>query len=153
MTGPAGAQLGFDAARRLCVDRPGAFEDTPFGPDRYVYKVRGRAGSQPKMFALLWSEADAVPGVGGAVGATPGSPGPARLNLKVEPALGEQLRAAHPQITPGYHMNKRHWVTVVCAGLERQMLADLVEDSYDLVVASLPRADREALGWRRLAEG
>ncbi|GAB3651105.1 MmcQ/YjbR family DNA-binding protein [Zhihengliuella somnathii] len=152
MTGPAGTRLGFDDARRLCLALPGAFEDTPFGPDRYVYKVRGRATSRPRMFALLWGESDTVGGVGEQSG-DQGPGGAARLNLKVDPTLGEQLRAAHPQITPGYHMNKRHWVTVVCAGLERRMVADLIEDAYDLVVASLPRADREALGWRRLAEG
>jgi predicted DNA-binding protein (MmcQ/YjbR family) len=73
---------------------------------------------------------------------------PLRLNLKCEPDLAEQLRAAHPAILPGWHMNKRHWNTVVLDGsLPRRMLLDLIEDSYDLVVAKMPRAVRAKLGW------
>jgi predicted DNA-binding protein (MmcQ/YjbR family) len=52
-------------------------------------------------------------------------------------------------VLPGYHLNKRHWNTVALDGsLADQMIEELIEDSYDLVVASLPRAQREALGWR-----
>ncbi|WP_309081463.1 MmcQ/YjbR family DNA-binding protein [Zhihengliuella sp.] len=122
------------ALRRLLLAMPGAFEDQPFGPDTRVYKVRGRSGGRARMFALVWADGTTA-------------------NLKVDPALGEQLRAAHAAITPGYHMNKRHWVTVDCPALPADMVGDLIEDSYDLVVASLPAADREALGWRRLAGG
>jgi predicted DNA-binding protein (MmcQ/YjbR family) len=123
--------------RRTCLSLPGAFEDFPFGPDTSVFKVRGRADSPARVFALAWPD-DA----GG------------RINLKCDPALAEQLRAAHPEITPGYHMNKRHWNTVDCGGnLGRKTVRDLVEDSYDLVLEGMPRADREALGWRRLTRG
>jgi predicted DNA-binding protein (MmcQ/YjbR family) len=63
--------------------------------------------------------------------------------------LAEQLRAAHPAITAGYHLNKRHWNTIVLDGsLPDEMVADMVEDSYDLVVSKLSRARRRALGWR-----
>lgn len=60
------------------------------------------------------------------------------------PAVAGGLRAAHPAITPGYHLNKRHWKTVVAddGTLTERMLRDLVEDSYDLVVAGLPRRER-----------
>jgi len=132
--------------RRMCLALPGAFEDQPFGPDTLVVKVRGRAATRPKMFALIWSEGREVAGAGMAPVTT------ARMNLKVDPALGDQLRAAHPEITPGYHMNKRHWVTLACGpGLPEPMVRDMIEDSYDLVVETLPAADREALGWRRSA--
>lgn len=79
---------------------------------------------------------------------------PLLVSLKCEPELAAQLRAFHPQITGAWHMNKTHWNQVeVDGGLEDAMLRDLVEDSYDLVVASLPRRDRESLAWKGLAAG
>ncbi|GAA1049328.1 MmcQ/YjbR family DNA-binding protein [Arthrobacter russicus] len=126
--------------RSLCLRLPGAFEDFPFGPDASVIKIApsASAGSNVefKMFALFRAAKT-----------------PLSVNLKCDPALAEQLRAAHPEITPGYHMNKKHWNTVDCTGgLSEQTIADLIEDSYDLVVASLPRPQREALGWTGLVE-
>jgi len=130
--------VDYQQVRAFCMEQPGAFEDFPFGPDSAVYKVWARSGRTAKMFALLWPERD----------------GGSRINLKCDPVLAEQLRAAHPEITPGYHMSKKHWNTVDCSGtLDERTLRDLVEDSYDLVVASLPRADREALHWTGLAGG
>ena len=71
------------------------------------------------------------------------------MSLKCEPDLAEQLRAAWPDaIAPGYHLNKRHWNTVTLDGsLADAMVRDMVEDSYDLIVAAMPRAVRERLGW------
>jgi len=57
------------------------------------------------------------------------------------------LRSAHPEIVPGYHLNKRHWNTVRIDPLPRRMVLDMIEDSYDLVVSALPRKTREGLGW------
>jgi predicted DNA-binding protein (MmcQ/YjbR family) len=112
--------------RRLCLAFAGAEETFPFNAETSVFKVGG------KMFAL-----------------TRLGDAPLRVSLKCEPGLAEQLRAAHPEITPGYHLNKRHWNTVrVDGSLPRRMIEDLVEDSYDNVVSALPRAAREALGWR-----
>jgi predicted DNA-binding protein (MmcQ/YjbR family) len=63
------------------------------------------------------------------------------VSLKCEPALAETLRAAHAEIVPGYHLNKRHWNTVALDGaLPDAMIRDMIEDSYDLVVAGLPRS-------------
>ena len=74
---------------------------------------------------------------------------PLSVSLKCEPLLAQELRASHPAITGGYHLNKRHWNTVLLDGsLEDQMLLDMIEDSYDLVVAGLPLARRRALGAR-----
>lgn len=113
---------------------PGAYEDFPFGPDFAVYKVRGRANGPAKVFALLMQ-----------------GPAGTRINLKCEPALAEQLRAAHPEISPGYHMSKKHWNTLQLDGaLAPDMIHDMVQDSWDLVVESLPVVDRTALGWKHL---
>ena len=112
------------ALRQLCLARPGAVEEYPFGEVTAVYKVAG------KIFALS------------ALGVTP-----LKVSLKCEPELAEQLRASHSGIVPGYHLNKRHWNTVDAESLPEQMVTDMIEDSYDLVVAGLPRATRERLGW------
>ncbi|MCW8333658.1 MmcQ/YjbR family DNA-binding protein [Vibrio paucivorans] len=97
--------------------------DFPFGPEVLVYKVKG------KMFALL-SERE----------------GRKYINLKCQPEDGEVLTAQFDAITPGYHMNKRHWVTVYLDGdVEKGMLDDLCEQSYRLVVKTLRKADRETL--------
>jgi predicted DNA-binding protein (MmcQ/YjbR family) len=112
------------ALRRLCLGFAGSEETFPFGSETSVFKVAG------KMFALSRLGAE-----------------PLSVSVKCEPPLAEELRAAHPAITPGYHLNKRHWNTVVIDGsLPERMIADMVEDSYDLVVSQLPRAKRRALG-------
>ncbi|WP_415855775.1 MmcQ/YjbR family DNA-binding protein [Sinomonas sp. G460-2] len=129
-----------DAVRELCLSFPGAYEDYPFGPEVAVYKVRplASAGSavEGKMFAAIRPEQR-----------------PLSLSLKCDPALAVQLRAAHAEITGAYHMNKKHWNGVRLDGeLSVGAVRDMVEDSYDLVVASLPKGQRESLGWSRLAQ-
>lgn len=111
--------------RAVCLERPGAVEDFPFGPETSVFRVEG------KMFALS------------ALGREPLS-----VNLKCEPGLAEALRDAYPAVRPGWHMNKRHWNTVTLDGsMPDETILALIEDSYDLVVAAMSRAKREALGW------
>jgi predicted DNA-binding protein (MmcQ/YjbR family) len=123
------------ALRSFCLSLPGAYEDFPFGPEASVFKVRAGAGTA-RMFAL-----------------SDLSGRPLSVSLKCEPALARQLRAAHPEITGAWHMNKTHWNGVRLDGaLEDGMVRDMIEDSYDLVVSQLPRQDREALGWARLAK-
>ena len=118
-----------DALRDLCLTFRGSEETFPFGFETSVFKVAG------KMFALSRLEGE-----------------PLSVSLKCEPQLAEQLRAAHPCISAGYHLNKRHWNTVLLDGtLPEQMIADLVEDSYDLVVSKLSRARQRALLWRGAA--
>jgi predicted DNA-binding protein (MmcQ/YjbR family) len=117
-----------DAAelRGHCLSFPEAEETFPFGPETSVFKVAG------KMFALSQLDAD-----------------PLRVSLKCEPQLAEALRAAHAAVLPGYHLNKRHWNTVIVDGsLPDEAVRDMIEDSYDLVVSKLSRARRRALGWR-----
>ena len=111
--------------RRWCLQFAGALEDFPFGPEPSVFKVAG------KMFAL--SVLDRAP---------------LEVSVKCEPELAVQLRHTYPAIRPGYHLNKRHWNTVTLDGsLDDQLVRDLIEDSYDLVVSALPRRLREELGW------
>ena len=68
---------------------------------------------------------------------------PLQLSVKCDPELAAQLRSAYPAIMAGYHLNKRHWNTITLDGsLPDEMVTDLLGDSYDLVVASLPKARR-----------
>ena len=114
------------ALRRTCLAMSGATEEFPFGPQNSVFKVHG------KIFAI----------------SALGRSRPLRVSLKCEPGLAEQLRVSHPAITPGYHLNKRHWNTIVLDGsLPDAMVRDMIEDSYDLIVAALPKARQRALGW------
>ena len=111
--------------RAWCLQQPGAIEDFPFGPAPSVFKVAG------KMFALSMLERT-----------------PLEVSVKCEPDLAVALRASYPAIRPGYHLNKRHWNTITLDGsLPDQLVRDLVEDSYDLVVSALPKRVQMELGW------
>jgi predicted DNA-binding protein (MmcQ/YjbR family) len=109
--------------RDWCLAMPGAVEEFPFAPETSVFKVAG------KMFAL--TRLDAVP---------------LTVSLKCEPLLGESLRASYAAIAPGYHLNKKHWLTITLgADAGDQMVLDLVQDSYDLVKPRRrPRSPRGA---------
>lgn len=106
-----------------CLSLPGVEETTPFGPEALVYKVCG------KMFAVTVPEDY-----------------PARINLKCDPERAIELRDEYKAIKPGWHMNKRHWNTVVLDGsLPPKLVRELVEHSYQLVVDALPKKARESL--------
>jgi len=112
--------------RDHCLAFPGAAETFPFGPETSVFKVEG------KMFALSRL-----------------AQRPLNVSLKCEPALAEQLREMHAAVSPGYHLNKKHWNTVTLDGsLTDRMIKEMIEDSYDLVVSRLSASRRRALGWR-----
>jgi len=109
-----------EVARARALELPAATLSRPFGPEYDVAKVLG------KMFLLL----------------TEISSGPVVV-LKCDPRESEMLRRTHPDITPGYHMNKRHWITLSPGGtLVEDLVRELVTDSYLLVVEGLPRAQR-----------
>ena len=115
--------MNFDTARVYLLQRPEAFEDFPFGPDVYVYKIRN------KMFATLVGDDDG-----------------ARMNLKCDPDEALFLRDTFEAVVPGYHMNKTHWNTVLLDGsIPRGELERMVDRSYGLVVKSLKKAERTAL--------
>ena len=109
--------------REYCLSKPRAIEDTPFGPDVLVFKVRG------KMFALAALEEV-----------------PTTVNLKCEPDLALELRDRYEQVRPGYHMNKKHWNTVeIDSGIPDVELRKMIDHSYELVTKSLPKAERKKL--------
>ena len=113
-----------DSMLRYLNDRPGAAEDYPFGDDVAVFKVGGR------VFALC------------SLSDQPGS-----VSLKCDQTLAEALRDRYRSVTPGYHLNKRHWNTIELDGsVPGDELAELVDHSWELVVAKLPRRERDALG-------
>ena len=92
----------------------------PFGPEALVFKVMG------KMFALV-PQRDEAPSV----------------TLKIAPANGEVLVSLFEAVKPGYHMNKRHWITIALNGdMAEEMILDLANGSYDLVVKKLTKAER-----------
>ena len=108
-----------DAIAR-CLAKRAVEETTPFGPDVLVYKVAG------KMFAL--TDPDEFP---------------PKMNLKCDPERAIALRGEYAGINPGYHMNKRHWNTVAIDGsIPSGLLRELIDHSYDLVVAGMPKAKR-----------
>jgi len=95
----------------------------PFGPEARVFKVMG------KMFALV-SQKEEIP----------------RITLKCQPADGEVLVGEYEAISPGYYMNKRHWITIsLNAELPEEMILGLANESYALVVSKLTKADKKKL--------
>jgi predicted DNA-binding protein (MmcQ/YjbR family) len=95
-------------------------EGYPFGAGVLVFKVGGR------IFAIV---------------------GETSVSLKCDPGLATVLRERYSAVTAGYHLNKRHWNTVELDGsIDDDILAEWIEDSYDLALASLTRAQRGALG-------
>lgn len=111
-----------DALQAYCAKKPGVSWDTPFGPDVMVFRVAG------KIFALAPLDVFST------------------INLKCDPERAIDLRERYEGITPGYHMNKQHWNTVVTDGsVPGKLLLELADHSYDLVRASLPKKVRDLL--------
>ena len=116
--------MNAESLRALLIGMPHATEETPFGPEHLVYKIGGE-----KMFAILSPDEH-----------------PARVNLKCDPDRALDLRDRHEAIEPGWHMNKRHWNTVVLDGsLPRDLFVSMVEESHRLVFEKLPLKVRRAL--------
>ena len=115
--------MELEDAIEFCLGLGPVEETTPFGPDALVYKVKG------KLFAIA--------GVKNEVGS---------MNLKGEPDRNVELREEWEAVTPGYHMNKKHWNTIVFDGsLPSPLIKEMIEKSYRLVVAGLPKKLREDL--------
>lgn len=102
--------------RRYCLAKPAAMEEYPFGPGALVMKVGG------KIFAIIGEDSD-----------------PITVSLKCEPEIALMLRDAHASVTPGYHLNKRHWNTVSLDGtIGDERVREWIDDSFDLVMEGLP---------------
>jgi len=114
------------AYETLCqylLSKKGSSKDMPFGFDVLTFRV------MQKMFALMaWQEE------------------PISLSLKCDPAQAVMLCHTYPAIKPGYHLNKKHWITVTCDGsLDDALLADLIDQSYALVAAGLSKEQKSHL--------
>ncbi|MDZ7743840.1 MAG: MmcQ/YjbR family DNA-binding protein [Bacteroidota bacterium] len=107
--------MNIEQIREYCLSKKMVTEGFPFNEDTLVFKVAG------KMFALLSLEQK-------------------RINLKCDPQRAIDLREHHEFILPGYHMNKQQWNTVIFeAGIDGAFLKELIDHSYDLIVAGLPK--------------
>lgn len=114
--------MDIEAFRNHCLRKPGVTEEFPFDNETLVFKVMG------KIFALadvsLFTSA----------------------NLKCDPERAVELREQYPAVQPGYHMNKKHWNTVLMDGtIGDTLLTEWIDHSYDMVVAGLPRKVRDTL--------
>lgn len=119
--------MNIEQLRDYCLSKKGTTEDFPFDEDTLVFKVLG------KMFALIslkkWES------------------GEASINLKADPDYSEELRAEYHSIRPGFHMSKKHWNTLYLheGELQPQLVVNLINHSYDMVVKGMPKKFREKL--------
>jgi predicted DNA-binding protein (MmcQ/YjbR family) len=96
---------------------PNTWLDFPFGEGTSVYKVGHKETGEGKLFAIIANDSK-----------------PLRVSLKCDPQLAETLREKYETVVPGYHLNKKHWNTIICSGqLGDQEIKDLAHLSYDLV--------------------
>lgn len=115
--------MNIEEVRTYCLSKPGVSEDFPFGDEVLVFRVLD------KLFVLSSLERS-----------------PLSINLKCDPEKALELREEYEEVTPGYHMNKKHWNTINLEGdVPSNALREWIDDSYDLVVAKLRKKDREAL--------
>jgi predicted DNA-binding protein (MmcQ/YjbR family) len=111
--------MDIESFRQFCLSFPDVSEEFPFGPDTLVFKVKG------KMFALTDLELFVS------------------INLKCDPDVAIELRERYPAVQPGYHMNKKHWNTILMDNsIPDRNLKEWIENSYQLVRASLPKSQR-----------
>ncbi len=114
--------MNIEIFRNHCLKLKGTTEEFPFGEETLVFKVMG------KMFALTDVESFSS------------------INLKVDPELGAELREKYDAVTPGYHMNKKHWITVGIDGsVPDKLILQWVTNSYELVVQSLTKSQKLTL--------
>jgi predicted DNA-binding protein (MmcQ/YjbR family) len=114
--------MNIETLRDYCLSRNGATESFPFGDDTLVFKVGG------KIFALVNIDGDLS------------------INLKCNPELAVDLRERYSCVIAGYHMNKLHWNTIFIDGsVPDQLIRDWVDHSYELILNSLPKKEKEKL--------
>lgn len=108
--------MDIETYRRHCLGKSGVTEEFPFGEATLVFKVMG------KMFALSGVEDFST------------------INLKVDPEVGVELREKYTAVKPGYHMNKKHWITIMLDGsISDKLIFQWIDNSYNLVVSALPK--------------
>ncbi len=114
--------MNIEVFRTYCLGKKGVTEEFPFEEETLVFKVLG------KMFALTDVQ------------------GFSSVNLKCDPEEGVELREKYSSVIPGYHMNKKHWITVLMDGsISDKLLKVWIDKSYELVASSLPKTQKEML--------
>jgi len=115
--------MNIEQLRDYCLSKAGAEETLPFGPDTLVYKAGG------KVFLLVGLENEEL-----------------RFNVKCDPDKAIELREQFSCVMPGYHMNKKHWNTIVADGsVSSKQLKEWIDHSYTLIIDSLPKKIRDEL--------
>jgi predicted DNA-binding protein (MmcQ/YjbR family) len=115
--------MNIEILREYCLSKKAVTEDFPFGETTLVFRVKD------KIFLLVALDSD-----------------PLQFNAKCDPEKAIELREAYTAIKPGYHMNKKHWNTVVIDGsISTKLIKEMIDDSYNLIVQSLPKKLKEEL--------
>ncbi|MDF2438844.1 MAG: MmcQ/YjbR family DNA-binding protein [Bacteroidota bacterium] len=115
--------MNIEQLRDHCISKKGTEETLPFGPDTLVFKVLGKA------FLLTGLDSH-----------------PLQFNVKCDPEKAIALREEYSCVRPGFHMNKKHWNTVVADGsVTDKLLKEWIDHSYDMVVNGLPKAEQKKL--------
>ena len=114
--------MDMEQLREYCLQKPGATEGFPFGEQTLVFKVG------EKIFLLAGLETGD------------------RFNAKADPDQAVEWREQHEEITPGYHMNKKHWNTIrIDGGLKNSLILEIIDHSYEIVFKGLPAKLRSAI--------
>lgn len=115
--------MDFKKITNYCLSKKGAYEDYPFGSDVLVVKIAS------KMFALISERNNQI-----------------NISLKCNPILADNLRHQYPCISPGYHLNKTHWNSVLIDGsLTESELFKMIDHSYDLIFKGLKKIEKETI--------
>lgn len=115
--------MDIESLHDYCINKKGVEDSFPFGPETLVFKVMG------KVFLLSGITSQ-----------------PLQFNVKCAPEKALELRENYDCVRPGFHMNKKHWNTIVCDGsVSDQLIRSWIDDSYELIVASLPKSSKTAL--------
>ena len=115
--------MNLEELRDYCITKKGVEETLPFGPDTLVFKVFN------KVFLLTGFDSD-----------------PAQFNVKCDPEKAIELREKYSCVQPGYHMNKKHWNTIIVdSSVTSKQLKEWINDSYELVVSGLSKVQQKKL--------
>jgi len=116
--------MDLETIRKYCLEKKSVKESFPFGETTLVFKVRG------KIFLLIGLDNF-----------------PLQFNVKCDPEKAEELREEYSSVIPAFHMNKKHWNTVILNGqIPLRQIREMIDESYQLVVRSLPVTERKKLG-------
>lgn len=113
--------MDIEILRNYCLSFDNVTEEFPFGNDTLVFKVSGKIFLLAGLYNI-----------------------PLQFNIKCNPEKAIELRESYESILPGYHMNKKHWNTIIVDGsIPPHLIKEMIKDSYDLVHASLPKSRRK----------